>query len=160
MAKTTATGADLKKFFADETNWNHKDEKDVVYLDEDLITIDGVDYDSDSSYEKFGENYANLPDDAKVTKVEGYFCWQGRGERPAGLQEDFGRAFNKWVKNQQVRTLVASFEINVTNTSREQLEELTSTLARLGAKITGLSVDDLAPAAPEVAEKPRGPRPR
>lgn len=159
MAKTTATGADLKKFFADDTNWNYKDQKDVVYLDEDVITIDGEDYTSESSYEKFGENYANLPDDAKVTKVEGFFGWQGRGERPAGLQEDFGRAFNKWVKNQQVRTLVASFEINVTNTSREQLEELTSTLARLGAKISGLSAEDL-PSTAQPEDKPRGPRMR
>lgn len=166
MARTNATGADLKNFFADESVWNHNGEKDAYYIDEDLITINGKEYDSDASYEEFGDSLRNLPDDALVTKVEGYFVWQGRGACPSE-RGDMGRFFNKWVKQQQTRTLVASFEIDIRTTPVEKLEQLMATLKELGAKVSGVTVEDLAPAVaaatptePEATQKPRAPGPR
>lgn len=165
MARTNATGADLKKFFADESVWNHNGEKDAYYIDEDLITINGTEYDSESSYEAFGDGLCNLPDDALVTKVEGYFVWQGRSACPSD-RGDMGRFFNKWVKQQNVRTLVASFDIDIRTTSAEKLEQLMASLKELGAKVSGVTVEDLAPAVaatptePEAPKKPRAPGPR
>lgn len=159
MATTKATGADLKKYFADQDNWAHDGHADAFYLDDDLITIDGKEYNSEDGYNTFGENFQNLADDAKVTKVDGYIGWQGRGSRPSGTPEDFGRTFNKWLKAQQVRPLVATIDIDVRTTTPEQFQELETALKALGARLSGVTVDALMPQEPEAApaKKPRGP---
>jgi hypothetical protein len=159
MATSKATGADLKNFFADPSVWNYKDQKDAYYLEDDLVTIDGQEYDSDAAYTAFGDALVNLPDDAKVTKIEGCLVWQGRGEEPSGVSTDLGRVFNKWVKAQQVRALVATIDIDVRTTTPEQFQELETALKALGARLSGVTVDALMPQEPEAApaKKPRGP---
>ena len=158
MATTKATGADLKKYFADQANWSHDGNTDAFYLDDDLITIDGKEYNSEDGYNTFGENFKNLADDAKVTKVDGYIGCQGRGNRPAGTPEDFGRTFNKWVKAQQVRALVATFDIDLRTTTPEKLQQLQATLTALGARLSGVTVEALTPESEATpAKKPRGP---
>ncbi len=155
MATIKATGRDLKRFFEDDSVWK-LDGQDAFYIDEDLYTIDGKQMDSEESFKAYGENYANLADDAKVTAIEGYYGWQGRGDRPRSASEDLASVFKKWLKTQQFRPLVATIDVDVRQTTPEQFKALVEALTNLGAKVSGVTEADLQ-AAPEEPKR-KGPK--
>jgi len=155
MARNTVTGADFKAFYTDPAVWGEG--KETFYIEDDTYLVNGKEFDYEQMYKLYGDDFKNLPDNAKIA-ANGYVAWQGTGSRPEGVPEDLSRLLSKWIKAHNVRTLVATFDIDLQNTPAAELQMLLTTLQGMGAKVQGVGIDDLKPI--EEAPKARAPRPR
>lgn len=109
----TTTGLIYKRFCDDPSVWNESPEaKDQSwYLEEDVLIVDGdEDADGEMLYQRYGENFARLPDDAKVEIAGGYFQWQGKGPNPE-TRGSLIREFKKWEKAQSTVVMSVVFEL-------------------------------------------------
>ena len=135
MARVTTTGAQYKKFYADQSVWE-PEKGHSWYLEDDLIIInDEEDVDIEELYRRYGDNLQSIPDDAKVVIEGGYMAWQGDGEPPEE-RGDLVAYFKKWDKRQSTIMAVATFELPK-DIAPDKLEEIRATLLGLGAKLSG-----------------------
>lgn len=150
MSKTTITGADLKAFYSDPAVWGAEDSSESWYVEDFLFRVDGEDLDIDTIYNRYGDALEKLPDDAKVTHLYGYLCWQGNGAKPATGGGDIARIFEAWQKSRTTHTIVATIEIDKRDT--EALARIEKVLTELGAKFNASQVD-------AAESKPKAPKP-
>lgn len=141
--KKSFTGADLKAFWNDRAFWNEGGQgKQGFYIEEDLYVVNGKELDTEAMFQTFGENHANLPDDAKV-QVEGFLR-----ENDHTIREDYDLAgtLKKWIDGQSTQRLVAVFEIRKDLPAADR-QKLMDTLTSMGALLSGSGVvQDTKPA--------------
>ena len=93
-AKTT--GAELKRFYADEEFWPAGD----VYHEDECITVDGADRPSHVDIDQ-------IPDGAKVTVARGCIIGLSDGDEPS-----FEAYFKRWRKKQKTASFVVECDID------------------------------------------------
>jgi hypothetical protein len=102
------TGLEFKRFYFDEAYW-----KDIDYVDDDLIMVDGVEWDPDREKE-------DIPNESKVV-IEGGYLVDHSGER---LSESFEAFFKKWKKLSNRKILIVSIPKDRESRLKELLKEV------------------------------------
>lgn len=143
MSKSvTTTGLLFKKFYADPKIWKSGEES--WYVDDQCVRV-GDTEDMDTIYNRYGDNFERLPDDAMITVITGYMGWQGRGHEPAlGHDGELSSALSLWLKEQSTLSLVATLDVPK-DIAPDRLQKIVAVLEALGAKVQG------APEAPAIS---------
>lgn len=102
---TKTTGAELKRFYADQEFWPGNGD---VYHEDESITVDGADL-------QYHIDIGQIPDDAKVTVAHGCIIGLSDGDEPS-----FEAYFKRWRKKQTT----ASFVVECGIDKREALAAL------------------------------------
>lgn len=147
---TQTTGAEFKKFYADDTVWYRDplDSGNYFYLEDDLIIVNGVDQDMDTVYNLYGDDLQKIPDEATVSIESGDLVWAGDGMPPV-QRGSFADEFDAWKAAQVSQTLVATFVVS-RDMAPEDLALLRQTVQALGGTFA-----DEALAEPAKRPKPR-----
>lgn len=149
MSSTKTTGALFKQFYADPKTWGTKGNNNDWYIDDLFIIVNGVDEDMDTVHGKFGDNLDGIADDATVKIDTGYLCWQGKGST-SDDGKDLGDAFNAWLKERNVISLMATLDVPK-DIDPVEFQRIVAILEGLGAKVQGVPEQDRLVNEAEVA---------
>ena len=151
------TGADFKAFYQDQAVWTYEGNSDAFFCEDIVFTIQGQEnLDMDGIYNRYGEDFEHLPDDAKINFECGYRLPHhttkiSEGNAP---EEDMLVLFKEWQTNRTDVTFLAKIAVPKTDLDGlARVEKALAELADLGVTVTR------SDQKPEEAAPARAPKP-
>lgn len=138
MGIKNISGADFKAFYEDPSVWSLNGNADAFYCEDLVVVLKGQEsLDIDAIYNRYGDNFENLPDDAVVELQCGYrFLNSGHGTPGCVPEEDMLVLFRQWQENRSQITFVASIQVHKTDTEAlDRVEKALADLADLGVSV-------------------------
>lgn len=126
------SGADFKAFYTDPAVWTYEGNDDAFFCEDVVFSIQGQEnLDMDGIYNRYGEDFENLPDDAKLNFECGYRLPHSTTRISAGNrpEEDMLVLFKEWQANRTDVTFLA--KVSVPKTDAEALARVERALADL-----------------------------
>lgn len=139
------TGADFKAFYQDDDIWK-VDGRDAYFCEDLFISIKGEEgLDMDAIYEKYGDGFEKLPDNASLTLETGYrFLNYGFQSPGADPEDDLLVLFRDWQERRNQITFVATVSVDKNDTQAlARVEKALEELKDLGVTIS--RSDDASP---------------